>query len=212
MSPAKKPALHPLKTPRSATFPSEIQSASSSSASDIKREDGISTPITPPLAYTEFLKALTPVFTSPVSPGTSFPKFPIDRTHTSASQPSTATSGSFPSGDVIKPTSATFSPRSPIATPLSAKSSARRRLKISTVKGSAKAFSPTTESPKSASTARSPFSPSDWKIRYFEVPRSACGKPVSVRQVVTRTVTYKRTPLDPPPKGKRRKTNETNES
>jgi len=39
-------------------------------------------------------------------------------------------------------------------------------------------------------------------------PRSACSKPVSVRSVVTRTVTYKRTTpnLDPAPKGKRRKT------
>lgn len=56
---------------------------------------------------------------------------------------------------------------------------------------------------------RSPFSPADWyvegKARYFEPPRSGCHRPVSVRQVVTRTVTYTRTPLDPAPKGKRRK-------
>ncbi|KAL1964634.1 hypothetical protein VTN77DRAFT_6808 [Rasamsonia byssochlamydoides] len=202
MTPAK-PTLHPLKTPRSATFPSEIRK------SDAKREEGISTPITPPLAYTEFLKALTPVFTSPVSPGTSFPKFPIEKAYTSASQPSTATTGSFSSGDAIKSASTNFSPQSPTAPVLSAKgSSTRRRLKISPVKGSAKAFSPTTDSPQSASTIRSPFSPSDWKLRYFEAPISECGKPVSLRQVVTRTVTYKRTPLDPPPKGKRRKTNE----
>ncbi|KAL1989144.1 hypothetical protein VTN96DRAFT_3691 [Rasamsonia emersonii] len=205
-----KPTLHPLKTPKSTTFPSEIQSGSLSSPSDTKREDAMSTPITPPVAYAEFLKALTPVFTSPVSPGTSFPKFPIERTYTSTSQPSSATTGSFPSGDAIKSASATFSPQSPTAPPLSAKgSSARRRLKISPVKGPSTAFSPTTDSPKSASTVKSPFSPSDWKLRYFETTRSTSGKPVSVRQVVTRTVTYKRTPLDPPPKGKRRKTNES---
>lgn len=198
-----KPTLHPLKTPRSATFPSEVQK------SDVKREDTSSTPITPPVAYTEFLKALTPVFTSPTSPGTSFPKFPIEKTYASTSQPSTATTGSFPN-DTIKSGSGIVSPQSPTAPGLAAKGpSTRRRLKISPVKTSAKTFSPTTESPKSASTIRSPFSPSDWKLRYFEAPASACGKPVSVRQVVTRTVTYKRTPLDPPPKGKRRKTNES---
>jgi hypothetical protein len=60
----------------------------------------------------------------------------------------------------------------------------------------------------SATTLRSPYSPADWKLRYIETPRSACGNPVSVKQVVTRTVTYKRTPLDPPPKGKRRKMTE----
>jgi hypothetical protein len=62
----------------------------------------------------------------------------------------------------------------------------------------------------SAGLARSPFSPADWNLdsngqRYFEAPRSACIRPVSVRSVVTRTVTYKRTPLDPAPKGKKRK-------
>jgi hypothetical protein len=204
----RKPVLHPLKTPKSATFPSEIHSGCLSSLSDTKREDAMSTPITPPLAYTEFLKALTPVFTSPISPGVSFPKYPIEKSYTSTSQPSTATSVSFPSEELIK--SATFSPQSPHVPPRSAKGpSGRRRLKLSPVKVSAKAFTPTTDSPKTASIIRSPFSPSDWKIRYFDAPRSSCGKPVSVRQVVTRTVTYKRTPLDPPPKGKRRKTNET---
>jgi hypothetical protein len=206
MAPAK-PVLHPLKTPKSTTFPSEINSASLSSLSDTKPADAMSTPITPPLAYTEFLKALTPVFTSPVSPDVAFSKFPMDNRPTSTSQPSTATSGSFSSGKVIK--SATFSPQSPNVPLHSAKgASGRRRMKISPIKTSAKAFSPITDSPKSASTLRSPFSPADWKLRYFEAPRSSKGKPVSVRQVVTRTVTYKRTPLDPPPKGKRRKTSE----
>ena len=34
---------------------------------------------------------------------------------------------------------------------------------------------------------------------------------VSVRQVVTRTVTYSRTPLDPAPKGKRRRVEDEGE-
>jgi hypothetical protein len=48
-------------------------------------------------------------------------------------------------------------------------------------------------------------------LRYYEPPRSATGKPVSVKQVVTRTVTYKRTQLEAPPKGKRRKCREAKE-
>ncbi|KAL1998255.1 hypothetical protein VTN02DRAFT_6540 [Thermoascus thermophilus] len=194
-----KPTLHPLKTPRSATFPSELHSSRSDS---VKREDGSSTPITPPLAYTEFLKALTPVFTSPVSAGVTFPKFPIERPEDSpATQPSTG-------GDAIRSASAALPPPSPFAAPHSAKSpGALRRLRIP----QSLAYSPVTDSPKSATIIRSPFSPSDWKLRYCEAPRGACGKPVSVRQVVTRTVTYKRTQLDPPPKGKgkRRKTSES---
>ena len=56
---------------------------------------------------------------------------------------------------------------------------------------------------------RSPFSPTSWylagKTNCFEAPRSAVSKQVSVKQVVTRTVTYTRTPLEPAPKGKRRR-------
>lgn len=205
MAPAK-PVLHPLKTPKTATFPSEIHNASLLSRSDTKNENPLTTPITPPVAYTDFLKALTPVFNSPVSPAISFSKYPIEKLSTSHSQPSTATSVSFPNGgDFVR--SATISPDSPYAPSLSAKSfgNGRKRLRISTAKTCNKILSPATDSPMSASTAYSPFSPSDWKIRYLDGPRSSTGKPVSVRQVVTRTVTYKRTPLDPPPKGKRRK-------
>jgi hypothetical protein len=85
-------------------------------------------------------------------------------------------------------------------------------LRISTAKACGKALSPSNDSPLSSTTAYSPFSPSDWKLRYLEGSRSATVKPVSVRQVVTRTVTYKRTPLDPPPKGKRRRTSTSSES
>lgn len=212
MAPSK-PVLPPLKTPKTATFPSELHNDSLYSRSDIKTENSLTTPITPPLAYTEFLKALTPVFNSPISPAASFSKFPIEKMMASISQPSTATSVSFPNGgDFVK--SATISPDSPYAPPISARSfsSGRKRLRISTAKACGKEMSPTTDSPLSATTAYSPFSPADWKLRYMEGSRSATVKPVSVRQVVTRTITYKRTPLDPPPKGKRRRTSSPSES
>jgi hypothetical protein len=211
MSPAK-PVLQPLKTPKSANFPSEIHSGSLSSLSDVKQEEGVSTPITPPLSYTEFLKALTPVFTSPVSPGAGFPKYPMERSlSSSVSQPSTATSSSFSSSEGLKSAkSVSHVPESPLETPQSARMPGpRRRLRISTSRSHLKSFSPITDSPRSANTLRSPFSPSEWKLRYFEAPMSACDRtPMNIKHVVTQTVTYKRTSLDPPPKGKRRRTSD----
>lgn len=211
MSPAK-PVLQPLKTPKSGSFPSEIHSGSLSSLSDVKREEGTSTPITPPLSYTEFLKALTPVFTSPVSPGACFPKFPIEKNlSSSVSQPSTATSNTFSIAEGLKSAkSVSTVPESPLEAPQSARvPGPRRRLRISTSKNHLKSFSPIADSPRSANTLRSPFSPSDWKLRYFEAPISACERtPMNIKQVVTQTVTYKRTSLDPPPKGKRRRTSD----
>lgn len=208
--PPAKPVLQPLKTPQNTSFPSEIHSASLSAVSDVKREDSMTTPITPPVAYTEFLKSLTPVFTSPISPEHNFSKFSFEKRSPEASQPQTATVSSSTSEEPIK--SAAFPPPQKSATdplPHSAKKE-RRRLRISPTKATSKNFSPTASaaSPKSATTLWSPYSPADWKLRYFEGPQTSGDSPVSVRQVVTRTVTYTRTPLDPPPKGKRRKTTE----
>ncbi|KAF7131201.1 hypothetical protein CNMCM5793_004251 [Aspergillus hiratsukae] len=210
--PSAKPVLHPLKTPKTTKFPSELHNESSSSLSDgVKQEDGISTPITPPAAYTEFLKAFTPVFSSPTSAGVSFPKFPFDRpAHSPTSQPTSAVSGSFVFNDPVRSATASLPPPTPFTAPASQPRkdpTSLRRLRIpQTLK-----YSPTTESPQSATTIRSPFSPLDWKLRYFDAPRSASGR-VSVRHVVTRTVTYKRTQLEAPPKGKRRKCQEDKES
>ncbi|KAJ6043990.1 uncharacterized protein N7446_002187 [Penicillium canescens] len=228
--PAPKPELQPLKTPKSFTFPSEIHKASKTlTVNEIKREDGSATPITPPLSYTEFLSALTPVFTSPVSAG-GFPKFSMEKTEPSPiSQPSSAISPAF-SENSLKSPAISLPPPSP--SPRTAKSAkappALRRLRIpQSLKAFSSKDSPRTATPCSAtpysaspysanpwstSSLRSPFSPSDWKLRYLDAPRSATTKAVSVRQVVTRTVTYKRTPLDPPPKGKRRKTQECREA
>ncbi|KAJ5748688.1 uncharacterized protein N7511_010384 [Penicillium nucicola] len=239
--PPPKPELQPLKTPKSFTFPSEIHKASKTlTISEIKREDGSATPITPPLSYTEFLSALTPVFTSPVSAG-GFPKFSMEKTQPSPiSQPPSATSASSATSPVssensLKSPAISLPPPAP--SPRITKSAkappALRRLRIpqslktisskdspqtatpcSATPYSASPYSanPWSALPRSANSLRSPFSPSDWKLRYLDVPKSATTKAVSVRQVVTRTVTYKRTPLDPPPKGKRRKTQECREA
>jgi hypothetical protein len=214
--PSSKPVLSPLKTHETMPLPSQFyDSPLTTGSGSIKREEGSSTPITPPQAYTEFLKALTPIFTSPVSAGAEFPRFKFEKRRPSPiSVPSSTTStnfstrGSLSARDSPKVTSATLAPPSPTPSPQSARlPTTLRRLRIP----QSCMYSPMTDSPGSARTIRSPFSPSDWKIRYIESPRSAGGKSVSVRQVVTQTVTYKRTPLDPPPKGKRRKTSETRE-
>ena len=209
--PSAKPHLPPLKTPKTATFPSELHEESLSSISDnVKQENGTSTPITPPAAYTDFLKALTPVFASPVSAGVSFPKCPLDKppTSSSTSQPASAVSGSFAFNEPVKSATASLPPPTPGAAPSSRKDpGSLRRLRIPP---SSAHLSPTSiESPRSATTIRSPYSPPDWKLRYLEPPRSSSGRSVSVRQVVTRTVTYKRTQLEAPPKGKRRKCQES---
>jgi hypothetical protein len=214
-----KPILPPLQTPKTATFPSEIaQSPLPSSLSSIKQEDGIKTPITPPVAYTDFLKTLTPVL-STASPRSALPRsFSFESSSgrsTPTTEPLTSNSSSFSfcRRDTQKSppaSAAAIVPPSPFTHARSARSpTGLRRLRIPP----SPLCSPGTDSPRSASISamRSPFSPSDWALdsngtRYFETPRSACVRPVSVRSVVTRTVTYKRTPpLEPAPKGKKRK-------
>ena len=169
----------------------------------------MNTPITPPAAYTEFLKALTPVFNSPSSAGMNFPRYPFDRPANSpTSQPASAMSSSFTMSEPQTAASATSSFPPPTPTSATTASTARgpsslHRLRIP----QSMRFSPTIESPESATTIGSPFSPSDWKdwkVKYLESTRSK-GNHVSVRHVVTHTVTFKRTKLDDPPKGKRRK-------
>ncbi|MCJ1230940.1 hypothetical protein MMC12_007614 [Toensbergia leucococca] len=205
--PSLKPTLPALKTPRSAALPSELpRSPFPGLLEIIKQEEGIKTPITPPTAYTEFLKALSPAVSSPsTSQSTSFSDKSSGKS-TPTSQPSTAGSNCSCSCDTHKSASAPIIPPSPfLRPPMSARTpTTLRRLRIP----QSPMFSPATDSPKS-SAIRSPFSPADWfldgKTRYYESPRTGCPRPVSVRQVVTRTVTYTQTPLDPAPKGKRRK-------
>ncbi|BDD61294.1 hypothetical protein MPDQ_001354 [Monascus purpureus] len=221
MAPAK-PVLPPLKTPKNSTFPSEIHDggpgAGPHSANMLKSPEGQSTPITPPVAYTEFLKALTPVF-SPLSAGASFPSLQIERTRDgnssnattwSASQPSSAVSGSFSLGSgSLRSVTSPLPPPTPCTAPLPAGAgndkSRGRGLRHLRIPPSLKLSPTAVDSPRSATSIRSPFSPSTWKLRYSDSPWSAGPTPVSVRQVITRTVTFKRTQLEAPPKGKRRK-------
>lgn len=220
--PNAKPILPPLKTPKSASFPSELHDDCPSSISDaIKQEEELSnpksTPITPgsiPSAYKEFLEAFTPIF-SPASAGVSF-KSPFERPAASpTSQPASALSGSFSlRGDSARSPTISLPPPTPASAAVPRKGHlAPRRLR--NLPPLLK-YSPTTDSPKSATTFRTPFSPCApeelGKTLYcYEPPYTAGGKPVSVKQVVTRTVTYKRTQLDAPPKGKRRKCRELKE-
>ncbi|KAJ5676009.1 hypothetical protein N7462_008906 [Penicillium macrosclerotiorum] len=216
--PTVKPVLPPLKTPRTTSFPSELNDDCPSSVSDlIKQEEDSSaksTPLTPqsaiPNSYLKFLEdynSLSPKNSaaSPTSqPGSA-------RSSTFSSQPGSALSSTFSFGDFARSPTVSLPPPTPASAGPSRRSfQIPRRLRIPQ---SFKYSSPTTDSPKSATSLRTPFSPShDWRIRYLDPPRSATGKPVSVKQVVTRTVTYKRTHLEAPPKGKRRKCREIRES
>ncbi|KAG9236872.1 hypothetical protein BJ875DRAFT_198447 [Amylocarpus encephaloides] len=213
-----KPKLTQLATPLTSTFPSELSTPSALSARSplpgyadfIKQEDLIKTPITPPTAYTDFLKSMnSPALGDTKSSGRTSP----------TSAPST---GSTDYSDCSCTCETHKSPTSTTSNnfvwPSSAPAAGRLgRLRIPP----SPAFSPTTESPRSAaSTLRSPFSarsirsPYDWDIkggkgRYFDVKSPAkAGSRSSVRQIretVTRTVTYTTPQMSPAPKGKRRK-------
>ena len=210
-----KHSLPSLKTPTSAALPSELpKSPAVGRLEVIKQEDDIKTPLTPPTAYTEFLKALSPALSTP-STGRS-PLF--DRLYSGKStpitQPNSAASCTCSTHEVPAPlktaSSAPIVPPSPyMRPPNSARTpTALRKLRIP----QSPLWSPATESPHSSCALRSPFASAEWNVdrmkRIYESPRSATHKPVSVRQVVTRTVTYTRspvTPLDPAPKGKKRR-------
>ncbi|KAI9924574.1 hypothetical protein MW887_006847 [Aspergillus wentii] len=215
----QKPTLPPLQTPKNMNFPSELYDSPLPSCTDSIKPDYdypiSSASITPPPAYTEFLKSLSSVYTSPASATTSsFPRYPFDHPRPSPiSVPSSTTSASFPtaSRSISRYGSTSIPPPSPAsavaAPPHSARGSGPRprhlRLPPSYI------HSPSVESPRSASTIRSPYSPSDWKMRHLDSPRSADGRSFSVRQVVTQTITYKRAPpLHPPPPGKRKRNTE----
>ncbi|KAM3089045.1 hypothetical protein ACMFMG_000664 [Clarireedia jacksonii] len=204
-----KPKLPQLKTPKTSTFPSELSALSNSARSPlpgyadfiIKQEDSIKTPITPPLAYTDFLN---PVITEKVCTRPA-----------PTSNPSTESLASSDSSDCscnceyhhkspansIPPATFNYPTSAPSSAPLG-------RLRIPASPASSYADSPlSARSPFSARSARSPY---DWdfrsKGRYFEIktPKTTRSSVRQVREVVTRTVTY--TPrMSPAPKGKRRK-------
>jgi hypothetical protein len=207
--PSTKPKLPQLKTPMTSTFPSELSALSARSpfpgfADFIKQEEGIKTPITPPIAYTDFLKTMGSPIPGDKSSGRTTP----------TSAPSTGSSEhSDCSCNCETHKSPTSTTPNPFVYPSSAPSTARLgRLRIPASPAYASAESPLSatgsaaRSPFSARSARSPF---DWdfsKGRYFDVksPKPTRSSVRQVREIVTRTVTY--TPrMSPAPKGKRRK-------
>ncbi|KAL7267509.1 hypothetical protein RUND412_009902 [Rhizina undulata] len=138
-------------------------------------EECLKTPITPPAAYTEFLKntAASPAIQSP-----GLPPHHGSRTHSSVH-------GYYTPVTPYPPNSAARLLRIPQSPALSN-------------------YSPSTESPKSAASTRSP---SDEDVAGEVRSGSQSGqRQITVKQVVTRTVTLTpRMSLMPAPKGKRRR-------
>ncbi|ODH39225.1 hypothetical protein ACO22_01984 [Paracoccidioides brasiliensis] len=172
MPDSPKPRLPPISTSKSATFPSELHQSPvllSDRPDFIKQEDALlKTPITPPVAYIDFLKSVTPVLASPMK--TASPVFSETSSGYSSptSQPSTASSTRSCTCDIHKPhklPAISIPPPSPFAHPRSArtpKSLHAQRIPASP----ATARSPmSASSPKSATCmsawSQSQFSPSD---------------------------------------------------
>ncbi|KAL7629256.1 hypothetical protein AAE478_000776 [Parahypoxylon ruwenzoriense] len=220
--PASKPKLAQLKTPVTATFPSELSALSAktprSAVPDFIKEEfpsSAKTPITPPTAYMDFLKAMS--VASPVVPGKRSGTSTPEDDSAQESAPSTASSertdysckcGSHKSPAGVPPSPFPSQPMS--APPTGATSFPSLHIPPSpAVSAMDSPLSATMRSPFSARSVRSSF---DWeaalKSRYSQDCRAhkSTGKSVRhIREVVTRTVTY--TPrMDPAPKGKRRKT------
>lgn len=214
---APRPELYPLKTPKDITFPSELQEQLQPPTPSPRCTDNKGPSVPPPLAYTEFLKALSPAFGSPseaaTTPCTSSSSSLNKQLPSPRSLPSTASSTSFSGESAPGQGSKTHArTRSGPPTPLSAPRSAAepshptcRRLRLSP----SYLYSPAADSPGSAHPVRSPYPPAERRVRYVESPASAGGRSITIQHVVTHTVTLKRVPsLAPPPKGKRRKVNQ----
>ncbi|KAI5849939.1 hypothetical protein BZA05DRAFT_63869 [Tricharina praecox] len=143
-------------------------------------DDALKTPITPPTAYTDFLKAAmnSPAVSS--APPSSLPYSPA------------LSSGSYRHSGYYTP-----------ATPYSGISIRRRRGGLPPSPSSANS-SPSTEGPRSARSTRS--CPDDDDDAEEEDRAQLSDGRVMVKQVVTTTVTYTpRMSLLPAPKGKRRR-------
>ncbi|KAH8603070.1 hypothetical protein B0O99DRAFT_680039 [Bisporella sp. PMI_857] len=235
--PSTKPKLAQLQTPMTATFPSELSALSAKTPLsafpsaktplsgfplDLIKQEDIKTPITPPTAYTDFLKSM-----SMASPGPGSDKSgrasPTSAPSTSSSEHSDCSCNC----DTHKSPTSTVAPLPtplPTSTSFTYPSSARStswlgRLRIPPSPSFSGSESPLSaplssavRSPFSARSARSTRSPYDWdaaaKGRYFDVksPRTTTKSVREVREIVTRTVTYTSTPrMSPAPKGKRRK-------
>lgn len=208
-----KPTLHALKTPKSAgSFPSELpRSPYPGTPLFLKQEEiNMRTPISPPTAYTEFLKAVSsPLVKSGKSTPTSTPSSETSGCSScTCDHPPTSLSSASSSKSPVPPSPYTH-PKSAPAT------GAVRRLRIPPSPLYSPGAPGATDSPGSALSMRSPFtirSPFEWdaeaKRWSSEGSKSGAGmsRPVSVRHIITRTVTYTpRMDLAPAPKGKKRR-------
>ncbi|XXG94740.1 Transcriptional activator [Hypoxylon texense] len=213
-----KPKLAQLTTPVTATFPSELSALSArtplSAVPDFIKEEfpsSAKTPISPPTAYMDFLKAMS--VSSPVLPGkrsgsTSSDDDSALSTPNSEQTDCSCKCGNHKSPNGIPPSPFPSQPMS--APPTGATSFPSLHMPPSPAVSTLDSpLSATARSPFSARSVRSPF---DWeaalKSRYAQDCRAQKSSAKSVRhirEVVTRTVTY--TPrMEPAPKGKRRKT------
>jgi hypothetical protein len=242
-----------LTTPGSGTFPSELLSPMAASPGFMRREDALKTPITPPSAYLDFLKNMSPAVMSPAQSATSARFSFNEKNYANALErglealnPKSCTFPSSKSGfPSLKPTSqpslsreisadstgsaASDKSGSTVTTtfsmPLIRKNSLNNRPESPRLIIPPSPFvrpnAPRSASGNSAVTPRSytgtPLSAQPWSASTSFSPRerqdaALSGTPgrVSVRHVITRTVTYCRTPtttmpLEPAPRGKRRR-------
>lgn len=235
---ATRPKLGKLSTPVSSTFPSEITSANTATPLSavsmyIKQEpcDYIKTPISPPVAYTDFLtKAMLLNSPNPAAAATAAASGEVisdsapstgnslqseaskeSRLSRTSSATSTSTNNDKPS----PPATAACVPPSPFTSvappPMSAPPTGAAAFPSFRLPPS-----PAVSHLDSPRSARSPFSAKsvnsvfDWdaalKARFAEQRKQKSSRTSvrHIREVVTRTVTY--TPkMEPAPKGKRRK-------
>ncbi|KAK3647107.1 hypothetical protein LTR56_008275 [Elasticomyces elasticus] len=236
-------AASSLQTPGSGGFPSEMRSPMTASPSFMKqKENDLKTPITPPSAYLDFLKSMSPAMLSPAPTSTSArfsfhgdrtsdtrsdttekpsispptPQPALSRNSSYESTASTASGSSFASASSSvasgtrrsRPESPRVTiPPSPFAKPALRSARTPRKLHIPQ-----SPFSAGMPSASMSSYNSTPLSAAPWSASYAppDVDTETNGKPgkVTVKQVVTRTFTYCRTPLEAVPDGslwKRRK-------
>ncbi|KAK1729292.1 hypothetical protein CaCOL14_002571 [Colletotrichum acutatum] len=214
--PVNRPKLAQLATPVTSTFPSENMFSASTplSARPMSCKDlPVKTPISPPTAYTDFLKAMSlnsPAAFKPSTSGETTPESTPD------SLPSTATSEQTDISCKCEhehqaPATAPAIPPSPFThLPMSAPPTGANSfpsLKIPPSPAVSHLDSPM--SARSPFSARSVHSVFDWDAALKAKRLNDSKKPSRtsvrhIREVVTRTVTY--TPrMNPAPKGKRRK-------
>ncbi|KXS98016.1 hypothetical protein AC579_1621 [Pseudocercospora musae] len=208
----KDEALRTPITPPSAyldflkNFSPAIQSPASATSARLSSNDKSCDP-----SFDKLVTELSaPPKSSIISPPTSQPS--ISRNNSSDSnvtQQSAATTSSAAAESVSRLDSPRIIiPPSPFVRPPPRSARTPRRLNIpqspfSPALGSAHSQpSPYISTPLSAAPWSASFSPREYNVPDMNGPP---GSKVHVRHVVTRTVTYCRTPLDPAPKGKRRK-------